>query len=87
MNNPALSEEARYEPAKVITPQENPSFLDWLSTNNRLIRRQPEERVAKLDEDVDFSDLVEGEYQVFEDEGDDLEELDISADDDELLPE
>ena len=47
INNPALSQEARFEPA---------SLLDWLESNNRLI---PRERDPELEKPKSSQDDVE----------------------------
>ncbi|MGK7892611.1 MAG: DUF3134 domain-containing protein [Xenococcus sp. (in: cyanobacteria)] len=46
-NNPALSQEARFEPAIVIPLKQKASLLDWLESNNRLIPREREVEVTK----------------------------------------
>ncbi|ELS02427.1 Protein of unknown function (DUF3134) [Xenococcus sp. PCC 7305] len=46
--NPALSQEARFEPAIVIPLKQQASLLDWLESNNRLIPREREPEVKKL---------------------------------------
>ena len=46
-NNPALSQEARFEPAIVIPLKQKASLLDWLESNNRLISREREVDVQK----------------------------------------
>jgi len=47
INNPALSQEARFEPAIVIPLKQQASLLDWLESNNRLIPREREPEVKK----------------------------------------
>ena len=47
INNPALSQEARFEPAIVIPLKQKASLLDWLESNNRLIPREREPEVEK----------------------------------------
>ena len=70
INNPALSQEARFEPAIVIPLKQKASLLDWLESNNRLIPREREPEIEKPkssqddveelldsdDYDVDFDD-------------------------------
>lgn len=46
-NNPALSQEARFEPAIVIPLKQTASLLDWLESNKRLIPREPDPQVEK----------------------------------------
>ncbi len=47
INNPALSQEARFEPAIVIPLKQQASLLDWLESNNRLIPRERDPEVEK----------------------------------------
>ena len=70
INNPALSQEARFEPAIVIPLKQKASLLDWLESNNRLIPRERDPEIEKPkssqddveelldsdDYDVDFDD-------------------------------
>ena len=70
IKNPALSQEARFEPAIVIPLKQKASLLDWLESNNRLIPREPDPELEKSnssqddveelldndDYDVDFDD-------------------------------
>ena len=56
INNPALSQEARFEPAIVIPLKQKASLLDWLESNNRLIPREPEpgtQKTASAQDDVE----------------------------------
>lgn len=68
--NPALVQEARYEPAIVIPLKQEASLLDWLKANNRLIPREPvETEKVKAEDDLDV--LMDGEDDDFEDDTDD----------------
>lgn len=68
--NPALVQEARYEPAIVIPLKQEASLLDWLKANNRLIPREPvETEKVKAEDDLDV--LMDGEEDDFEDDTDD----------------
>lgn len=68
--NPALVQEARYEPAIVIPLKQEASLLDWLKANNRLIPREPvETEKVKAEDDLDV--LMDGEDEDFEDDTDD----------------
>ncbi len=58
MYNPALREEPRYEPAGVIPLKRTPSLLEWLAAVGHLIARHPEERVSRLEEELELSDLI-----------------------------
>ena len=64
--NPALVQEARYEPAIVIPLKQEASLLDWLKANNRLIPREPVETVkVKAEDDLDV--LMDGDDEDFVD--------------------
>ena len=56
VNNPALSQEPRFEPAVVIPLKQKASLLDWLESNNRLI---PRERDADTKKPSSSQDDVE----------------------------
>ena len=56
VNNPALMQEARFEPAIVIPLKQTASLLDWLESNNRLIPREPD---PELDKSTSSQDDVE----------------------------
>ena len=67
--NPALIQEARYEPAIVIPIKRGASLIDWLKANNRLIPREPvEAEKVKSDDDLDV--LMDGDDDDFEDDDD-----------------
>jgi Protein of unknown function (DUF3134) len=63
---PSLHREFRYEPAGIIPPKRDPSHLDWLTAQGRIIARQNENKEERLVEDVDLSDLLELEDNRFE---------------------
>ena len=64
--NPALVQEARYEPAIVIPLKQEASLLDWLKANNRLIPREPVETIkVKAEDDLDV--LMDGDDEDFVD--------------------
>lgn len=68
--NPALVQEARYEPAIVIPLKQEASLLDWLKANNRLIPREPAEtEKVKAEDDLDV--LMDGDEEDFIDDSDD----------------
>ena len=68
--NPALVQEARYEPAIVIPLKQEASLLDWLKANNRLIPREAvETEKVKAEDDLDV--LMDGEEDDFIDDSDD----------------
>lgn len=57
MENPALRQEPRSEPAAVIPIKQRSSLIDWLEANNRIIPREELEEEAKADvmaENEDF---------------------------------
>lgn len=71
MYNPSLQQEPRYEPAKVVPLGGEPSMLEWLSTQGRLVKRDPEERQASIvAEDIDLLE-IEGDYYEADDSDDD----------------
>ena len=68
--NPALIQEARYEPAIVIPIKRGASLIEWLKANNRLIPREPvEAEKVKSDDDLDV--LMDGDDEDFVDDDDD----------------
>ena len=67
--NPALVQEARYEPAIVIPIKRGASLIDWLKANNRLIPRETTE-VEKVKADDDLDMLMDGEEEDFEEDDD-----------------
>ena len=68
--NPALIQEARYEPAIVIPIKRGASLIDWLKANNRLIPREPVE-AEKIKSDDDLDVLMDGDDDDFVDDDDD----------------
>lgn len=76
MDNPALRQESRYEPASVIPLKNKYSLLDWLSSQNRLISRETQEEITLEEnkDDVDVSELMDGDDS-------DYEENDLDDDD------
>ena len=75
MDNPALRQESRYEPASVIPLKNKYSLLDWLSSQDRLISRETQEEIAADDDKDDMSELMDGEDSDYDDD-DDLEDDD-----------
>ena len=68
--NPALVQEARYEPAIVIPLKQGASLLDWLKANNRLIPRESvDTEKVKAEDDLDV--LMDGDEDDFVDDSDD----------------
>ena len=59
INNPALSQEARFEPAIVIPLKQKASLLDWLESNNRLIPREREPEIEKKSSSSSQDDVEE----------------------------
>lgn len=67
-NNPAVRQFPRYEPAEVIPLNPEPSLMDWLKMNNRLIPREVEETQNKIDDDREIFQLMDAEEQSYKDE-------------------
>jgi hypothetical protein len=79
MNNPALRQEPRYEPASVIRLKQETSLIDWLKANNRLIARETQETdLYSEDESDDLSEII-GDDGGFDDD-DDLDAADFEED-------
>ncbi|MGF1485499.1 MAG: DUF3134 domain-containing protein [Prochloraceae cyanobacterium] len=57
MENPALRQEPRYEPAVVIPIKQEHSLLEWLESKNRLIAREVIEK-EELNNEEEVSDLL-----------------------------
>ncbi|MGB3693740.1 MAG: DUF3134 domain-containing protein [Spirulinaceae cyanobacterium] len=74
MHNPSLTQETRYEPAKVIPLKQEVSLLDWLEANGRLIARDDNAGKVLPDSDEEISDLMENDDAEFEDDSDDDDE-------------
>lgn len=79
--NPALTQESRYEPAKVIPLKRDGSLIDWLESNGRLIYRETQEIEQEFDSDLDIEALTDDDSDDFSgfedmDSGDDLEAMD-----------
>ncbi len=74
--SPAISQEARYEPAAVIPVKQDSSIINWLEATNRLIYREQEETKGQLEEDAEISDLID-----VDDNYDDEEDIDLESDD------
>ena len=66
--NPALVQEPRYEPAIVIPIKREASLIDWLKANNRLIPREPVEKIEKVKADDDLDVLMDGDEDFEEDD-------------------
>lgn len=79
--NPSVRQEPRYEPAAVLPVTRDTSLLDWLRATNRLIARESQEESSLdlLEEEVDITELMDGDDHLYEDDGDD--DLDLSDDD------
>ena len=74
MENPAVRQESRYEPASVIPLKNKHSLLDWLSSENRLIPRETEEDRGVPKEEEDVNELIGEDDGGYEDDSDDMEE-------------
>ncbi len=74
--SPAISQEARYEPAAVIPVKQDSSIINWLEATNRLIYREQEETKGQVEEDAEISDLIDVDDNYDEEEDIDLESED-----------
>ena len=68
MENPALIQEPRYEPAVVIPLKQEASLLDWLKANNRLIARETIEEVDTIKAEDDLEALMDSDDDDFVDD-------------------
>lgn len=76
MQNRALRETPRTEPAAVIPPQRDASILDWLEGTGRLLSRENTDFDYR-DDDEEINELMSAEDNSFEiDDDDDALELD-----------
>ncbi|MBD2580618.1 DUF3134 domain-containing protein [Oscillatoria sp. FACHB-1406] len=78
VQNRALSQESRYEPATVIPLKRGASLLDWLEGNGRLLPRDKQEEprfISEIEED-DISGLMDDDdrdYDGIDDDDDFIE--------------
>lgn len=76
INNPALREQPRNQPAAVIPPRSDSSILDWLESSGRLLARDSSE-FDYLEEEEEISELMGSDDSSFDiDDDDDVLELD-----------
>jgi hypothetical protein len=77
MENRALREEPRNQPAAVIPLQRDASILDWLEGTGRLLARDSHDFDYR-DDEAEINELMAGEDNSFDidDDDDDLLELD-----------
>jgi hypothetical protein len=75
MYNPALREQRREEPAHVIPPRQGDTILDWLENTGRLLERESSETYYG-DEEAEINDLIVGEDDGYDDDDDDVLEVD-----------
>ncbi|MEM1368832.1 MAG: DUF3134 domain-containing protein [Cyanobacteria bacterium P01_H01_bin.15] len=68
MKNPALSQESRFEPAKVIPLKNDSSLLEWLRASDRIIEREVVKEIASVEEDPEFDGLIEEDSYESDDE-------------------
>ncbi|NEO25781.1 MAG: DUF3134 domain-containing protein [Kamptonema sp. SIO4C4] len=71
INSPALSQEARYEPATVIPLKQEDSLINWLISEGRLIARPDAEENDKDEADPEIEDLMEVDDKDFDDDSND----------------
>ncbi|TVQ62415.1 MAG: DUF3134 domain-containing protein [Spirulina sp. DLM2.Bin59] len=75
MQNPALRQEARYEPASVIPLKRGESLLHWLESNGRLMPREGVvEDDLPDDAEEEIADLMDVEAEDDDDLSDDLDD-------------
>lgn len=67
-NNPAVRQFPRYETAEVIPLNPEPSMMDWLKMNNRLIPREVEETPNQIDDDREILQLMEAKEPNYKDD-------------------
>jgi phosphopantothenoylcysteine synthetase/decarboxylase len=72
--NPSLREEPRNQRAKVLPQKRDPSILDWLESNGRLLARDNADFDYQDDEE-EINELMAGDDNSFDldDDDDDLE--------------
>lgn len=72
VENRALTQEPRYEPAAVIPLKRETSLLSWLESGGRLLPREKvEERRATNDaSEEDIADLIDGDDKDYDDDDD-----------------
>ena len=70
MYNPSLRRQPRYEPAAVISLNQESSLLDWLKANNRLILRETLDKETPLEEDEEISELMDGDSHLYDESND-----------------
>ncbi|MEL6900394.1 MAG: DUF3134 domain-containing protein [Cyanobacteria bacterium J06606_4] len=78
--NPSVRQLPREKPAGVIPLQRDSSILNWLEGTGRLIPREPVDSVGDEPEPEELADLMGTEDK---DDDDDIEDDEMSLDDDE----
>lgn len=76
MRNPALHEQPRNQPAKVIPVQRDASILDWLEQTGRLLSRETSDFDYSEPDEEEINALMSGDDGGFDDDDDDALELD-----------
>ena len=76
MDNPALRQEPRYEPAAILPRGEKISIFDWLNATGRFLPRV-EQEAKKVHTDI--PELMDGDEELYGDE-DDIKDLDSCPD-------
>jgi hypothetical protein len=56
--NPALNEESRNEPARIIPPKESEPLLDWLKRTDRLFKSHECDRFPDKDVLEELEDII-----------------------------
>ena len=75
MDNPALRQEPRYEPAVVIPIKQEYSLLEWLESKNRLIAREAIEQ-EELNSEEEVSDLLMSDDSYEEEDDEQMSDID-----------
>jgi Protein of unknown function (DUF3134) len=57
-HNPALKEESRYEPARIIPLRESESILDWLKYTDRLFKLHEPHRFNDNNVPEELEDII-----------------------------
>ncbi|NEQ26828.1 MAG: DUF3134 domain-containing protein [Microcoleus sp. SIO2G3] len=71
VDNPALREMPRNQPAAVIPLQRDASMLDWLESTGRLLDREVQETPGLDENEEEISDFLGNDDGGFDDDDDD----------------
>ena len=79
MDNPALRQEPRYEPAAILPRGEKISIVDWLKATDRFLPRVEQQAKAEVKVHTDIPELMDGDEEFYGDE-DEIKDLDSCPD-------